>query len=373
MPAKDLHDKPFDEATLAKLDIFEKYTQAWLPVFVMQKAFSVISIFDLFAGTGYDINGVQGSPIRILSVIKRFIPLIVEKNVIVKLFFNEYMAKKNRLLKSAVEQYLSDNSDVDRVIRWGIFQDDFNNIYRNLLPEIQANPSLVFLDQNGVKFSNIENLLALERTKQTDFLFFISSSYVRRFGGSKEFSSYLNIDIEELKNNPYRFIHQDVVRAIAKQLPVNTELKLYPFSIRKGNNIHGLVFGAKHPRAVEKFLNVVWDKYPINGEANFDINEEATNHIVQYDLFAPPPERKKTKVEKFLELLEQTLKQQQEVTNKYIYLFTLGQGHTIKQANDHIKELKKNGKVLFPTRAPKLSFKEIYKENEVVLIKWIGR
>ena len=64
---KDLHDKPFDEGTLKKLDIFEAYTKQWLPTFVMNNYESEICIFDLFAGPGYSITGQEGSPIRILK------------------------------------------------------------------------------------------------------------------------------------------------------------------------------------------------------------------------------------------------------------------------------------------------------------------
>ena len=45
---KDLHEKPFDEGTLKKLDIFEAYTKQWLPTFIMNNYESDIYIFDLF-------------------------------------------------------------------------------------------------------------------------------------------------------------------------------------------------------------------------------------------------------------------------------------------------------------------------------------
>jgi len=64
MPIKNLHNEPFDESIIAKLGIFEDYAQAWIPTFVMRNT-STICIFDFFAGTGYDINRVAGSPIRI--------------------------------------------------------------------------------------------------------------------------------------------------------------------------------------------------------------------------------------------------------------------------------------------------------------------
>lgn len=53
--SKDLHEKPFDDATIAKLEIFEDYAQAWLPTPVLSGK-PVICIFDFFAGTGYDKN-----------------------------------------------------------------------------------------------------------------------------------------------------------------------------------------------------------------------------------------------------------------------------------------------------------------------------
>ncbi len=67
MPIKDIFDSPFDEGTIAKLEIFQKYFEEWLPTFIMGKFLKPIQVFDLFAGSGYDKNDVPGSPIRILK------------------------------------------------------------------------------------------------------------------------------------------------------------------------------------------------------------------------------------------------------------------------------------------------------------------
>ena len=93
MAHKDLHEEPFDEGTIVKLEIFEDYAQAWIPTFVMQ-GLPTICIFDLFAGTGYDINGVAGSSIRILEKIKEQIGYIYQKNVRIKFYLNEYEPNK---------------------------------------------------------------------------------------------------------------------------------------------------------------------------------------------------------------------------------------------------------------------------------------
>ena len=71
MAPKDIFEKPFDEGTLIKLEIFEKYFEGWLPTFIhlSDQSNKTIQIFDLFAGKGYDINGQEGSPVRILKVI----------------------------------------------------------------------------------------------------------------------------------------------------------------------------------------------------------------------------------------------------------------------------------------------------------------
>ena len=49
--------------------------------------------------------------------------------------------------------------------------------FDRLLPFIRAFSSLVYLDQNGIKFLADKYLLELEKTIRTDFLYFVSSSY----------------------------------------------------------------------------------------------------------------------------------------------------------------------------------------------------
>ena len=116
MSIKNLHDKPFDPSTLAKLEIFEDYAQAWIPTFVMSGA-PKIRIFDFFAGTGYDKNGKAGSPIRILKKIKEQIGNIFQKQIEVVVYFNEYDKKKFPLLKNACYEYLDSNKDVKYAIK----------------------------------------------------------------------------------------------------------------------------------------------------------------------------------------------------------------------------------------------------------------
>lgn len=370
MPYKDLHEKPFNEPTLAKLDIFEAYAQAWLPTFVMQNGVDTVCIFDFFAGTGYDKNNKAGSPIRILQVVKQYAIQIFQKKVTIKIYFNEYKKEKYDLLIEACNKFFDEkeNSIVRRAVNIEFSNESFEICFDRLYPEIEKHPSLVYLDQNGIKFLSEKYFLALEKTNRTDFLYFISSSYFWRFGEKDEFKMHLDLDMDLAKKNPYNFIHRSLIQQISQKLPDDSKLTLYPFSLKKGANIHGIIFGAKHPRAVEKFLDTVWKMNPVNGEANFDIDEDSKK--AQLNMFES---KRLTKIESFQNKLNEKIKSDGIITNAEVYLFTLANGHPRSHATAIIKDLKKKGLVTYKSTSPKINFTALKKEEAIVEIKWVKK
>lgn len=78
MPAQDLHQRPFEESTVTKLEIFEQYLTAWLPTFLFSRNSQAITICDFFAGPGHDINQTPGSPLRILKALEKYEDLITQ-------------------------------------------------------------------------------------------------------------------------------------------------------------------------------------------------------------------------------------------------------------------------------------------------------
>ena len=297
MVTKNLHDEPFDESTIFKLEIFEDYAQAWIPTFVMQTYIETIHIFDFFAGTGYDKNGIPGSPIRILEKIKDFKEHIFNNRIKMVVHLNEFEPKYKRQekfnkMQESCTQFMTDNNGLSNWVSIKYYNEDFETLFPKLLPIIKQFPSLVYLDQNGIKFLSKKYLLELENIKQTDFLYFVSSSYIWRFGDEDEFKKHLDIDLSEAKKQKYNFIHQHITEALRKKLPIDTKLKLYPFSLKKGANIHGIIFGSSHPLGVDKFLSIGWKRNGINGNANFDIDDDALKG--QVDIFKG---KKYTKIE----------------------------------------------------------------------------
>jgi three-Cys-motif partner protein len=209
MGSKDLHDSPFDESTIAKLEIFQDYAQAWIPTFVMQRHVSAIHIFDFFAGTGYDKNGVPGSPIRLLKKIQEHKGYLFQKNVNVVVHLNEFEPNKKTQqkftqLKNSSLEFMNKDESLCKRVTINHYNENFESLFPKLLPKINEYPSLVYLDQNGIKFLSDKYFLELGKTSQTDFLYFVSSSYFWRFGESDEFKVHLDIDMEIAKSFGYK-------------------------------------------------------------------------------------------------------------------------------------------------------------------------
>lgn len=368
MAYKDLHENPFDETTIAKLEIFEDYAQAWIPTFVMTGAYS-ISIFDFFAGTGYDKNGVEGSPIRILKKIKEQVGNIFQKKVKVNVHFNEWHPQKKNQYKiealtKSCHNFLEKNADVKRAINLKIYNEDFESLFPKLLPEIKENPSLVYLDQNGIKFLSEKYFLEFEKTSRTDFLYFLSASYFWRFGETEEFKVHLDIDMTAAKKDPYNFIHRNIIDQLRLKLPNSTSLRLYPFSLKKGANIHGIIFGASHPRAVDKFLTLAWKRNEINGEANFDIDDDKGK--VQISIFEG---KKLTKIEQFKQKVKERLIRG-EITNNFEMLeYAYKEGHIGSHAADCLREMKRNKQIDFIGASPLVTYDNVYKFKKLLQYK----
>ncbi|MDR0613886.1 MAG: three-Cys-motif partner protein TcmP [Dysgonamonadaceae bacterium] len=361
MAIKDLHKTPFDEGTITKLEIFENYAKEWLPTFIVG-GHKELWIFDFFAGTGYDINSVAGSPIRILQQVKNQSGNIFQKKTKINICFNEFDKQKFGLLQQSCNQFVNDNSELLRMnINLQFRNSDFAELFPKTLSTIRKYPSLVYLDQNGVKFLADKYIDDLEKTTTTDFLCFLSSSYVLRFGNTTAFQSNLKIDIERAKQNPYKYIHKSILEQLREKLPPNTKLSLYPFTIKKNANVYGIIFGATHPRAVDKFLKTAWKKNSLNGEANFDIDDDVNKN--QLDLFE---KKKLNKIESFKQNIRKEILEGNIKTNKEAYDYTLKQGHISNHATEEIEMMKKEKLIHYAEKSPLINYEQVYKNNRII-------
>lgn len=362
----DLHEKPFDEATLTKLLLFEGYLKEWLPVFVEQDC-PKIYIADFFAGPGKDKNGKLGSPLRIIENIFLYKERILEKGIKIEVIFNEFDTEKYNELKNniaAVRDKLFYSPK--------IYNKDFKELFFELKDNFDENPALLFLDQNGIKQVTKDILTELANYERTDFLFFISSSFFVRFSEDPSFKLYFpEFKKEELRETNYNSIHRKVLEHYKKITKPISSIRLHPFSIRKAKQIYGLIFGTHHIRGADKFLRLAWKINPENGEANFDIDDDR-NKREQMALF--PEYRRKTKLEEFEDDLSAFIAQKKVLSNKEIFDYTIDNGFIQTHAIDVIRKLVKDTKVekCFSGKGFYISYECCYREQPKEY-RWVSK
>lgn len=139
---------------------------------------------------------------------------------------------------------------------------------------------LVFIDQCGVDNVTEDVFRILTSAPACDFLFFMSSSFLYRFRDHPAIKQKIE------RPDDYYHIHRQVLEYYREMLPHGKDFYLSPFSIKKGANIYGLIFGSAHPLGMDKFLQVAWKQDANNGEANFDISRENIGPG-ELTLFAP--------------------------------------------------------------------------------------
>jgi three-Cys-motif partner protein len=339
MPTKNLFNEPFDEGTLFKLKIFNDYFKEWLPVFVSSNKpiWRNVQIFDLFAGAGKDENGISGSPMIILEELNKWKTLIENNKIKINVVFNEFEKKH-------FEQLLFNVQQIEDLKAYSLnrYNEDFKIIFDKYYGSMKDSANFLFLDQNGIKQITEDVFKQIIELKQTDFIFFISSSYIRRFADSESFQKYLKITKQELQDKSYYHIHRIVLEYYRTLIPNDKKYYLAPFSIRKTSGIYGLIFGSNHIYGLEKFLNVCWKHDKLTGEANFDIDNEKID-IQKPSLF------EQFNIPQKIQVFEQNLKNKilsgVLTTDLSIYTFSLEEGFLPKHANKVLEELNNSKKI----------------------------
>lgn len=324
------HEVPFDEGTKTKLFIYEKYLQAWLQVFIHAPAFhgSTLQFFDFFSGPGTDVEGTRGSPLILMDELRVQEEKIKGANNHVRVYFNDIDEEKIKTLEDTC---------IQMSYPWNpIFScRDFFQAFDSELGRIGLGPSLVFMDQFGVKHVTESVFRSLASCPLTDILFFIASDHKRRFGDL--LSPELNISEEEIANTPRHEIHRLIASRYRRWAPEGYHVG--HFSIMKGGRIYGLVFGCQHWRGMEKFINIAWKLDPECGDANFPI--EADRNQGELDLFDSGETFRKKKLEIFKEELTQRILNRTIQTDGEAFLFCLENGISpARGAGEVFSELK---------------------------------
>lgn len=341
---KDIHKEPFDDGTKEKLFIFRDYLKDWLPVFLVKKdlIWNTINIYDFFAGPGSDIKGVEGTPLIILHELRAYNDIIVSKKIKVNLYFNEFDNSKyqslHEKLSSDKVQKLPYNITVTNL--------DFPIAFEQQYPSMNRNDcaNLLFLDQNGIRHIGEDLFSQIINLKTTDFLFFISSSTIKRFCEHPSISKHIQLDKDQVQKTSYHQIHRLVTEYYRSLLPKDKRYYIAPFSLKKGSGLYGIIFGTGHVLGIEKFLNTCWKLDKERGEANFDIDEDKITPG-QLDIFSGEVRRPK-KVDLFEAELTERILNRTITTDRELYLYSINNSFIPKHTNKVIRHLVSQNKIL---------------------------
>ncbi|MBN1804832.1 MAG: three-Cys-motif partner protein TcmP [Sedimentisphaerales bacterium] len=288
--ATDFHNKSFDESTKLKLEIFRKCFREWLPVFIHDRYTDQVFIFDFFAGSGLDSDGTYGSSLILLEEVKKF---CVEAKKKISFLFNENNKKNINELKKNIPNYITNcrkrNLCEKCVYSYEIKEADFKQVFfaretQGIL-ENKNFGKFILLDQYGFKEINNDIFLNLIGSPKTDFIFFISSSFIKRFQQHEYTKKYIDIEKLNFNESQPKECHRIIAKYFKSMIPKDQEYYLHHFTIQKENkgNYYGLIFGTNHTLGMEKFLKVCWKIDPLSGESNCNIDDDFTADTLFYN------------------------------------------------------------------------------------------
>ncbi len=347
MPSEEIEDKPFNEGTLTKLQLFELYARAWLPVFTSppEPIWKSIHVFDFFAGRGRDCEDTPGSATRLLAEIRNRWAEIQIKNLQITLTVSDADSEKIASLAS----YFDDRSLIPPGLHFDPQTGDFATVFDRYKSILQSGDvaCLVLLDQYGFKQIDADVFTTLTRCPVTDILFFVSTQHLHRFADHPAVKRYIELERAE----DHYLAHKPVIDWYHSRIPADLEYYLAPFSFMKGRNIYSLIFGSGHPRGMEQFLGVAWQKDKLNGEADYDLNREDFSDLAPFlamDMFAKPK-----KVQIFEAALKKSILDGSLTSEADIYRFCLGNAMLPRHASSVIAALRRHGRIDCDFRSPR--------------------
>ncbi|GHT74648.1 hypothetical protein AGMMS50262_08050 [Bacteroidia bacterium] len=285
--AKDINKDKFPEETKLKLEIFAECFREWFPVFLHNQYIKKVYIYDFFAGSGKDVEGSLGSPLILLNEAKgenrKYCNQIRKNNKRVYFAFNEKIKIKQEQLQENVKNFIltcqTANCQTNCIYSYTNFahsefkdflqNENFLNILRN-----KDYGKFILLDQYGFSQVDKDIFLQLVNAPKTDFIFFISSSFISRFREHPATKQYLDTAKINFDEKQPKECHRLIAQYYRDIIPTEKEYYLHHFTIKKGANYWGLIFGTNHSLGMEKFLKVCWSKDKLSGESNCNINND---------------------------------------------------------------------------------------------------
>jgi len=343
----NFHNQPFDKATKLKLEIFSECFREWLPVFIFRNDIEKIFIYDFFAGAGTDSDGYPGSPLKLLNEAKgegcKVCNSLNNKEIIFAFNDKTKSAELEKVVTNYLNTCMTENCK-QKTCRYSCHfaKYDFKEAFeREKVKQILHNKKyakFILLDQFG--FSQVDENVFKELTysEVTDFIFFIASSFIDRFKDMEQTKKYFDTSkIDFMAKRPIE--RHELIAKYFEQLIEKEEYYIHHFTIKKGSNYYGLIFGTGHTYGMEKFLKVCWEKDKLAGESNSNKHGDFEEHTIFYN---PAHSNKQEAVK---EDLKQKILSKEIVDNITGMKYAIKRGCLPKLYTETITELEKSGKI----------------------------
>ncbi len=290
----EIEDKPFDDSTKLKLEIFGDCFEEWLPVFIHNNLIQEIYVYDFFSGKGKDCDGYHGSPLVLIEKSKgkdRKYCSIANKKIVFT--FNDVQKKKADQLKNNIDNYIKEccraNNCRKCSYQYEVENNDFKKLfYADKIQTVLENNrfgKFILMDQYGFSDVDKDVFQKLINYPKLDFIFFISTSFISRFREHPNTKKYIETEKLNFDDAKPKDCHRIIADYFRSMIPEYKEYYIHHFTIQKENkaNFYGLVFGTGHTLGMEKFLKICWQKDVMSGEANFNISNDYEKQTLFYD------------------------------------------------------------------------------------------
>ena len=327
-------DSFFEEQTgltAAKIEIYKKYIEGYLPKLLMQ--FKECIIADLFCGAGK--NGDQnGSPLILIDRSKYILtsPQLKEKDAKIQILFNDSDEKNTQNLNEELEKLDS----CKEIQIFDVLNENFEELLPLLIKYFQNSriPKFFFLDPFSYSNIKMENLKQLMDLEFTEVLLFIPIFHSYRFASDKKMSEHhkTRIFVEEFTTKgvaDYEDI-EEFMRSVKERLLQDLSIKyVRPVLLDDGCKKNSLFLLTKHPAGM-LLMNKIAIKMTEDGSI-VKVKEQSQQSLFGVEI--------SSKFEIYKHNLIQQLKLKKEMTNSEIVDFTIIEEFLPKHAKEVLKEL----------------------------------
>ncbi len=321
--------------TSAKIEIYKRYTEGYLPKLLMQ--FGACLIADLFCGAGKN-GDKDGSPLVLIDRSKYILssPKLQNKQIII--LYNDHNKDNIQNLNEELAKIkIEENIQIIE-----ISNRKFEDFLPILIEEYKNNniPKFFFLDPftySNVKMEHLKQLMELPRT---EVLFFLPIFHSYRFASDKTMSEYhkTRTFVEKFTirgvadyENIYDFMFS-VKEKLLKELSLEF---VRPVLLDDGASKNSLFLLTKH-RAGMLLMNKIALKMSVNG---CSINIKTKNQLSLFGVEIS------SKYEKFKQLLILQLKEKVQMTNEEIVCLSIKEEFLPKHGKQVIEKLFEENKV----------------------------